>query len=80
MADPAPDLADLIAPLVALRRGIHAHPELGFKEHRTAALIADELRAAGLEVHEGIGGTGVVAVLCGKDGTRTLGLRADMDA
>ena len=80
MANDAPDLADLISPLVALRRDIHAHPELGFKEKRTAALIADELRSAGLEVHDGIGGTGVVAVLRGKEGARTLGLRADMDA
>ena len=76
----AMDLADLIAPLVALRRDIHAHPELGYQEHRTAALIAAELRAAGLEVHEGIGGTGIVAVLRSGDGHRTLGLRADMDA
>lgn len=80
MVNHAPDLADLISPLVALRRDIHAHPELGFNEHRTAALIADELRSAGLEVHEGIGGTGIVAVLRGKEGARTLGLRADMDA
>ncbi|MEO6715834.1 MAG: M20 aminoacylase family protein [Novosphingobium sp.] len=80
MVTHAPDLDDLISPLVALRRDIHAHPELGFNEHRTAALIADELRSAGLEVHEGIGGTGIVAVVRGKEGSRTLGLRADMDA
>lgn len=80
MASAAPDLADLIQPLVALRRDIHAHPELGFAEHRTAARIAAELRNCGLEVHEGIGGTGVVGVLRAGDGTKTLGLRADMDA
>jgi len=74
------DVASLIDPLIDLRRDIHAHPELGFKEHRTAARIADELRAAGLEVHEGIGGTGVVGVLRAGSGSRTLGLRADMDA
>jgi len=74
------DLADLIDPLVALRRDIHAHPEPGFEEHRTAARIAAELRALGLEVHEGIGGTGVVGVLKAGNGTRSLGLRADMDA
>lgn len=74
------DLSDLIEPLVAFRRDIHAHPELGFKEHRTAARIANELRAAGLEVHEGIGGTGIVGILRSGSGTRTLGLRADMDA
>lgn len=80
MAGDVSDIADLITPLVALRRDIHAHPELGYKEHRTAARIAAELRAVGLEVHEGIGGTGVVAVLRAGDGPKTLGLRADMDA
>lgn len=74
------DIAALMAPLVALRHDIHAHPELGFAEHRTAGIIADALRAAGLEVHEGIGGTGVVGVLRHGSGTRTVGLRADMDA
>ena len=74
------EIDDLIEPLIAFRRDIHAHPELGFKEHRTAARVADALRVAGIEVHEGIGGTGLVGVLrCGK-GSRTLGLRADMDA
>lgn len=74
------DIAHLIEPLVALRRDIHAHPELGFQEQRTAARIAEVLRAAGLEVHESIGGTGVVGVLRAGEGLRTLGLRADMDA
>jgi amidohydrolase len=74
------EIASLIEPLVALRRAIHAHPELGFAEHKTAARIAETLRAAGIEVHEGIGGTGVVGVLRVGSGSRTLGLRADMDA
>jgi amidohydrolase len=74
------DIADLIAPLVTFRRDIHAHPELGFAETRTAARIAQALREAGIEVHEGIGGTGVVGVLRAGNGPRTLGLRADMDA
>ncbi|NBC36448.1 amidohydrolase [Novosphingobium sp. FSY-8] len=74
------DLSDLIAPLVALRHDIHAHPELGFAEHRTAARIADALRAAGLEVATGIGGTGLVGVLRAGDSPRKVGLRADMDA
>ena len=74
------DISDLIAPLVALRRDIHANPELGFKEHRTSARIAEILRASGIEVHEGIGGTGLVGVLRAGKGSRTLGLRADMDA
>lgn len=69
-----------IETLIAFRRDIHAHPELGFAEHRTAARIADVLRAAGCEVHEGIGGTGVVGVLRVGEGKRTIGLRADMDA
>jgi hippurate hydrolase len=73
-------LAGLIEPLVALRREIHAHPELGYEEHRTARRVAEVLRAAGIEVHEGIGGTGVVGVLRAGQGKRALGLRADMDA
>lgn len=80
MVDLMPNLLDIISPLVALRRDIHAHPELGFEEHRTAGRIASELRATGLEVHEAIGGTGVVAVLRAGTGPKTLGLRADMDA
>ena len=65
---------------VTLRRDIHAHPELGFEEHRTAALVADKLRSWGLEVHTGVAGTGVVGVLrCGSS-HRTIGLRADLDA
>ncbi len=72
---------DLLADLVALRRDIHANPELGFEEHRTAGRIAAELRDLGIEVHEGIGTTGLVGVLKGRrEGTRALGLRADMDA
>lgn len=70
------DLDDLIA----FRRDIHAHPELAYEEHRTAARIAEALREIGLEVHEGIGGTGVVGVLRAGNGTRSVGLRADMDA
>lgn len=73
------DIADLLPDLVALRRDLHAHPELAFAEHRTAGLVAAALRALGLEVHEGIGGTGVVGVLRHGEG-RTVGLRADMDA
>ena len=62
------------------RRDIHAHPELGFEENRTAAIVAAKLREYGLEVHTGIGKTGVVGVLSSGDSTRSLGLRADMDA
>lgn len=74
------DIEDLISPLVAFRQDIHSHPELGFQERRTAQRIAAELRAIGLEVHEAIGGTGVVAVLRNGGSTRSIGLRADMDA
>ncbi len=65
---------------VALRRDIHAHPELGFDEHRTSALVARLLGEWGVEVHTGIAGTGVVGVLRNGTGPRTIGLRADMDA
>ena len=68
------------AEFVALRRDIHRHPELAFDEHRTAALVAERLRAWGYEVVTGVGGTGVVGRLVRGDGPRRLGLRADMDA
>jgi hippurate hydrolase len=80
MTDIADLVPDMLSALVTLRRDIHAHPELGFCEHRTAARIAATLREAGIEVHEGIGGTGVVGVLRGRFGKRAVGLRADMDA
>ncbi|WP_226780622.1 M20 aminoacylase family protein [Oceaniglobus trochenteri] len=67
-----------IAALTALRRDLHRHPELGFEEHRTAGIVAERLRALGLEVETGIAGTGVVATLRGNG--RSVGLRADMDA
>ncbi len=73
-------LSDLLPALVAFRRDIHAHPELGFQEHRTAGLVAAALKDIGLEVHEGIGGTGVVGVLRAGSSDRSIGLRADMDA
>lgn len=64
----------------AIRRDIHAHPELAFEEHRTAALVAERLEALGIETHRGIGKTGVVGVLRAGSSTRAIGLRADMDA
>lgn len=66
--------------VVAWRRDLHANPELGFAETRTAALVADHLRALGLEVRTGVGKTGVVGVLRGARPGRTVALRADMDA
>ncbi|RJF81351.1 amidohydrolase [Azospirillum cavernae] len=71
---------DLLSPLTAIRRDLHANPELGYAEHRTAARVADELRALGLEVTAGVGGTGVVGVLRNGASDRRIGLRADMDA
>ena len=65
---------------IGIRRDIHRHPELAFGEHRTAALVAEKLKAWGYEVEEGLGGTGVVGRLVRGDGTRRLGIRADMDA
>lgn len=80
MPDRATEIDDLIEPLIAFRRDVHAHPEVGFAEHRTAERIAVALRALNLDVHTGIGGTGVVAVLKEGSSDRTIGLRADMDA
>jgi len=64
----------------AIRHDIHRHPELGFKEQRTAALVAERLRSWGIPVHEGIGKTGVVGVISAGSSDRAIGLRADMDA
>src|SRR5689334_25327543 len=61
------------------RRDIHAHPELGFEETRTSDIVAEKLQAFGLEVHRGIGRTGVVGVLRAGSAERAIGLRADMD-
>lgn len=69
-----------ISQLVSLRRDLHTHPELAYQEHRTAGIVADYLSGLGLEVHTGIGKTGVVGVLKRGTGTRAIGLRADMDA
>ena len=72
--------APLHAEMTAWRRDIHAHPELGFEESRTAQLVAERLEAFGLEVQRGVGRTGVVGTLRAGSGGGTLGLRADMDA
>ncbi|RTL67064.1 MAG: amidohydrolase [Hyphomicrobiales bacterium] len=68
------------ADLTAIRQDIHAHPELGMEEHRTADLVASKLAEWGIEVHRGVGGTGVVGVLRRGNGPKSIGLRADMDA
>jgi amidohydrolase len=72
-------LAEWQPELTAIRRDIHANPELGLDVPRTAKLVAEKLRAWGIEVHEGIGGHGVVGVLRNGNGP-AIGLRADMDA
>ncbi len=66
--------------LTSLRRDLHAHPELGFEEERTSGIVARLLEEAGIVVHRGLGGTGVVGTLQIGNGTRAIGLRADMDA
>jgi amidohydrolase len=76
MLDKAKALTD---ELVRLRRDIHRHPELGFQEFRTAALVADTLQEIGIEVQTGVGKTGVVGRLGSGDGP-TIAIRADMDA
>ncbi|MDK1388222.1 M20 aminoacylase family protein [Sinorhizobium sp. 8-89] len=62
------------------RRDLHAHPEFGFEEKRTSAFVAAKLREFGLDVAEGVGGTGVVGTLRRGNGNRAVALRADMDA
>jgi hippurate hydrolase len=74
-----PILEDAAA-LAALRRDIHAHPELGYQEERTAAFIADTLGRWGIAVHRGLGGTGVVGSVRNGSTARAVGLRADIDA
>jgi len=76
----AEGILELQSEIQAIRRDLHAHPELRYEEHRTAAVVAAKLRAWGLEVTEGIGGTGVVGTLRRGTSTRSVGLRADMDA
>jgi hippurate hydrolase len=78
-------IADFQAEMTAWRQDLHRHPELGFAEHRTAAIIAEKLRGFGVdEVVTGLAGTGVVGVLHGPSGSppggRAIGLRADIDA
>lgn len=73
-------VASFIGEFVALRQDLHRHPELSFKEHRTSELVATQLQSWGYEVTRGIAGTGLVGTLRRGDGSKTLGIRADMDA
>ena len=73
-------MSDLSRMLTEWRHHLHQHPETAFEEVQTAAFVASKLREMGIEVNEHIGRTGVVGTLQVGDGTRTVGLRADMDA
>ena len=73
-------MSDMRDQMQEWRYTFHRNPELSMQEKNTAAYIAEELRSMGIEVHEGIGGTGVVGVLRSGDGGMSVGLRADMDA
>ncbi|MCR4521672.1 MULTISPECIES: M20 aminoacylase family protein [Bosea] len=76
-----PQILSFTDELVAIRRDLHAHPEIGFEEVRTSNIVAEKLAAWGIEVHRGIGKTGVIGILHGTGGPgRRIGLRADMDA
>jgi hippurate hydrolase len=78
---PLDRIASFSNDLVAIRRDLHAHPEIGFEEERTSAIVVERLQSWGIEVYRGIGKTGVVGILHGKGGgSRRIGLRADMDA
>ena len=68
------------ADMAALRRDIHAHPELCFKEVRTAEVVAQKLTEWGIPIHRGLGTTGVVGIIKSGTSSRAIGLRADMDA
>jgi hippurate hydrolase len=77
-----PLIASYADELTAIRRDFHAHPEIGFEEVRTSGIVAVQLKSFGVdEVHTGLGRTGVVGIIKGKrEGRRSVGLRADMDA
>jgi amidohydrolase len=75
-----PRVLDMQDELAQIRRDIHAHPELGFEEARTADIVAAKLAEWGCEVHRGLAKTGVVGTIRRGNSTRSIGLRADMDA
>jgi amidohydrolase len=77
-----PIIADSTDELTAIFKDLHAHPEIGFQETRTAAVVAEKLKEYGVdEIHTGIAGTGVVGLIKGnREGSRRIALRADMDA
>ena len=72
-------IADFTPDMTEWRRDLHAHPELGFEEHRTSAIVAAKLEEWGIEVTRGIAGTGLVGTLRSGTSARAIGIRADMD-
>ncbi|CAG2147162.1 Hippurate hydrolase [Cupriavidus yeoncheonensis] len=80
LADLRKSIQTLAPEFVEIRRKIHSHPELAFEERRTSDLVAECLAAWGYEVHRGLGTTGLVGTLKKGQGTKALGIRADMDA
>jgi amidohydrolase len=75
-----PEIQAAHGEIQTLRRTIHAHPELRYEETQTSDLVAKNLSDWGIEVHRGLGKTGVVGILKRGSGKRAIGLRADMDA
>jgi hippurate hydrolase len=74
------EIAAVLPEMIGLRHHIHQHPELAFEEHATSDLVAERLAEWGYEVHRGLGGTGVVGQLRHGSSSRSIGIRADMDA
>ena len=75
------EMVDTIYPqLIAIRRDLHQHPELGLEEYRTSALVLDYLQQWNIKVTQLIGETAIVGLIEGNPGEKTIGLRADMDA
>ncbi len=80
------EIENIIPEVRNWRQNLHAHPELGYEEKWTSDFVAEKLKSFGIEVHRGLGGTGVVGILKGLDahlgggGNKAIGLRADMDA
>jgi len=74
------DLAAIVNDARQWRRHLHQMPELQFVEHKTADFVAEKLSSFGLEVHRGMGGTGVVAVIKGNGTGRNIALRCELDA
>ena len=75
-----PEILQAQAEIQTIRRDIHAHPELCFEEQRTADVVAKNLESWGIEVHRGLGTTGLVGIIRNGKSAKTIGLRADMDA